>query len=420
MKDMYDVIVIGGGPAGLAAAIRAREEGARVLLLERDAELGGILQQCIHTGFGLQVLGRELTGPEYAQHFVARAARVGVRVRLQTQVLEITPGKEVVAVSPRSGVSVFKSRAIVLAMGCRERTRAAIGIPGARCAGVYTAGTAQRLVNIHGFMPGRDCVILGSGDIGLIMARRLALEGATVRACLEIMPFTSGLQRNVVQCLRDFDIPLMLEHTIAEIHGTKRVEGVTVVRVDEKWRGIPGTERYMPCDTVLISAGLIPENELTEGLGVEMDPATQGPVLTTLMETTLPGVFACGNVAHVNDLVDNVTIESGLAGYAAAMYARGEPAGNAGAVRIRPGAGVGSVIPQRIIPCRPAGQAARLYLRVQRPMDQAVITVSHDGVTIHRLVRHHVSPGQIVSLAVTDRMLACGQGAELVIAAAAG
>ena len=289
MRDTCAVAVIGGGPAGLAAALQAREDGAgRVLLIERDTELGGILQQCVHGGFGLQFLGQELTGPEYAQHFMERVPAVGVETWLDTMVLEITRKKEIVTLSPQAGLRIVRAGAIVLAMGCRERTRPSLGLPGARCAGIYTAGTAQRLVNILGYLPGRDCVILGSGDIGLIMARRLTLEGASVKAVLEIMPFAGGLPRNVVQCLEDFGIPLLLRHTIAEIHGQGRVTGVTVIRVDEARRKIPGTARHLACDTVLISAGLIPEIELAEGIGLTIDPATQGPSVNDRMGTSEP------------------------------------------------------------------------------------------------------------------------------------
>lgn len=412
MKDVYGVVVVGGGPAGLAAALQARKDGIDdVLLIERDEELGGILQQCIHTGFGLQILGEELTGPEYAHHFIERVYEAGIEVWLNTQVLEITKKKEIISLGRETGLRTVAAHAVVLAMGCRERTRAAIGIPGARCAGIYTAGTAQRLVNIQGYIPGRACVILGSGDIGLIMARRLALEGVEVKAVLEIMPFSSGLQRNIVQCLRDFGIPLLLQHTIYEIHGKKRVEGVTIGRVDENWRKIEGSKEYVPCDTVLISAGLIPENELTEQLQIEMDHATQGPVVDTQMETSHPGIFACGNVLHVNDLVDNVTVESVVAGHAAAMYVQGRLAPERGSIRVLPGPGIGSVIPQRITV---SGQEMKkLFLRVQKPLAKAQITISRNGEVVSQVSRRNVSPGQIVTVNVTEKLTACGPGDEL-------
>ena len=318
---MYDLIVIGGGPAGLAAACAAWERGLRkILLAERDRELGGILNQCIHNGFGLHYFKEELTGPEYARRFIEQLADTGVEVRLDTMVLEVTPERQVHMVGRDTGYRVEEAKSIILAMGCRERTRGAIAIPGSRPAGVFTAGAAQRYVNMEGWMPGKRVVILGSGDIGLIMARRMTLEGAKVLACVELMPRSRGLARNIVQCLRDYDIPLLLSHTVTDIRGRERVEQVVVSRVDGECRPIPGTEMIFDCDTLLLSVGLIPENELTRQAGIEMDPRTGGARVRENMETSLHGVFACGNAAHVHDLVDHVTTESRRAGAAAARY----------------------------------------------------------------------------------------------------
>ncbi len=318
---MYDLIVIGGGPAGLAAACAAWERGLRkILLAERDRELGGILNQCIHNGFGLHYFKEELTGPEYARRFIEQLADTGVEVRLDTMVLEVTPERQVHMVGRDTGYRVEEAKSIILAMGCRERTRGAIAIPGTRPAGVLTAGAAQRYVNMEGWLPGRRAVVLGSGDIGLIMARRMTLEGAKVLACVELMPRSRGLARNIVQCLRDYDIPLLLSHTVTDIRGRERVEQVVVSRVDGGHRPIPGTEMIFDCDTLLLSVGLIPENELTRQAGIEMDPRTGGARVRENMETSLHGVFACGNAAHVHDLVDHVTTESRRAGAAAARY----------------------------------------------------------------------------------------------------
>ena len=317
----YDIVIVGGGPAGLAAALAARENGvADILILEREDRLGGILNQCIHNGFGLHTFQEELTGPEYAAHYIEKVEELQSPYKLQTMVLNIMPDKRVAAMNREDGLFEVQAKAVILAMGCRERPRGALNIPGFRPAGIYTAGTAQRLVNIEGFLPGRKIVILGSGDIGLIMARRLTLEGARVQAVVEILPKSGGLQRNIVQCLEDFDIPLLLRHTVVDIKGRERVSGVTVSAVDEQGKPIPGTGQEYDCDTLLLSVGLIPENELTRELGARMDPATHGPVVNEKLETTIPGVFACGNVLHVHGLVDSVSEEAAEAGKNATVY----------------------------------------------------------------------------------------------------
>ncbi len=324
----YDLIIIGGGPAGLAAAVSARKEGVEnILILERDRELGGILNQCIHKGFGLHTFKEELTGPEYAWRFIQQVEELRIPYKLHTMVLDIRDGedgKTVMAMNREDGLMMLTARAVILAMGCRERPRGALNIPGYRPAGIYTAGTAQRLVNMEGYMPGREVVILGSGDIGLIMARRMTLEGAKVKVVAELMPFSGGLQRNIVQCLDDFDIPLKLSHTVIDIQGKERVTGITLAEVDENRKPIPGTEEFYACDTLLLSCGLIPENELSGKIGVELSRITSGPVVNESLETNVPGVFACGNVLHVHDLVDYVSEEAARAGACAAAYIRGE------------------------------------------------------------------------------------------------
>ncbi|MDE6388488.1 MAG: NAD(P)/FAD-dependent oxidoreductase [Lachnospiraceae bacterium] len=322
MKN-YDIVIIGGGPAGLAAAVSAKQSGIdSILILERDKELGGILNQCIHNGFGLHTFKEELTGPEYAERFIVQVKELGIEYRLHTMVLDIRSDKTVSAMNSEDGLFEIQAKAVILAMGCRERARGALNIPGYRPAGIYSAGTAQRLVNMEGYMPGREVVILGSGDIGLIMARRMTLEGAKVKVVAELMPYSGGLKRNIVQCLDDYGIPLKLSHTVVDIKGKERVEGVTLAQVDEKSKPIPGTEEFYSCDTLLLSVGLIPENEISRGMGVEMNPVTSGPKVNESLETNLEGVFACGNVLHVHDLVDFVSEEAAAAGRNAAAYVK--------------------------------------------------------------------------------------------------
>lgn len=318
-----DVVIIGGGPAGLAAAIAAKENGIEdILILERDKELGGILNQCIHNGFGLHTFNEELTGPEYAARFIDKVKELKIDYKLQTFVADITAEKIVTAISQKEGMLVIKAKTVILAMGCRERSRGALNIPGYRPAGIFSAGTVQRLVNMEGYLPGKEVVILGSGDIGLIMARRLTLEGAKVKVVAEIKPHSGGLKRNIVQCLEDFDIPLKLSHTVIDIKGKERVEGATLAKVDEKNRPIAGTEEFYSCDTLLLSVGLIPENELSIKMGIEINKTTNGPVVNESLETGIEGVFACGNVLHVHDLVDNVSKEAELAGKYAADFVK--------------------------------------------------------------------------------------------------
>lgn len=374
MDRKVDVAVIGGGPAGLAAALKAHEAGARqVLVMERDSYPGGILQQCIHNGFGLHYFGEELTGPEYAQRFVDQVEHTdGIEVMLDTMVLSVSPDRVVTAVG-KAGLITVQAGAVVLAMGCRERTRGALGIAGTRPAGVYTAGCAQRLVNMEGMMPGRRVVVLGSGDIGLIMARRMVWEGAKVEMVCELMPYSSGLNRNIVQCLEDNGIPLYFNTTVVEIHGQERVEGVTVAEVDPATRAPKmETARFVPCDTLLLSVGLIPENELTKGTGAAMDPVTSGAVVDAARQTTAEGIFACGNVLHVHDLVDNVSREAAIAGENSAKYALGK-LNKAETVRVMAQGGVRYVVPQRLV--KGEGKA-ELYFRVGAAFKPARLTIS--------------------------------------------
>jgi len=399
-----DVAVIGGGPAGLAAAIRAREAGARcVLVIERAEELGGILPQCIHNGFGLEVFGEDLTGPTYAQRYIDRACQLGVEVLLDTMVLEVNGRRHITATNTRRGILDIKAGAIILTMGCRERTRGALAIPGTRPAGVYTAGTAQRLVNVEGYMPGQHFVILGSGDVGLIMARRLTLEGARVDRVLEIQPFLSGLVRNYVQCLQDFDIPLQLSHTVVDIQGDRRVEAVIAAQVDSKWHPIRGTEETIQCDTLLLSVGLIPENELSRQAGVELDEATGGPYVDEGFRTSVPGIFAAGNVVHVSDLVDDVSRAGEIAGRAAAEFALGRREQPGRRVRLRAGENIRYVVPQLLDPESLQRGGQRLQMRVRWPIERPVYlrVEAEEGVLLRRRLRY-VRLGEMVSLSLPE------------------
>ena len=401
-----DIVIIGGGPAGLAAALAAREAGVTdLLILERGNELGGILNQCIHSGFGLHTFREELTGPEYAARYMDRVLAENIPFRLGAMAVRVTADRRVTYISREEGLETVQARAVVLAMGCRERSRGALSIPGARPAGIYTAGAAQRLMNIDGYRVGREAVILGSGDIGLIMARRLTLEGARVRLVAELMPYSGGLKRNIVQCLDDFGIPLKLSHTVVDIHGRDRVEAVTVAAVDGQRRPIPGTEERIPCDTLLLSVGLLPENELTREAGAAMCAATGGPVVSDRLETDLPGIFACGNVLHVHDLVDYVSQEAALAGESAAAFVRsgGGETGRRG--RGAAGNGVRYTVPQFIGPDRMA-EAAVVRFRVTDVFRDACVRLSLDGRELARRKKRVLAPGEMEQMTVTRSDLA--------------
>ncbi|MEM2674088.1 MAG: FAD-dependent oxidoreductase [Candidatus Hadarchaeales archaeon] len=391
-----DLLVIGGGAAGLAAAIKAREEGVeRILVLERAEELGGILPQCIHTGFGLHYFGENLTGPEYISRFIEKLHQLGIEYKLNTMVLRLFPDKRVLAANSDDGLLEIHAGAVILAMGCRERTRGQLNIPGTRPAGIYTAGTAQRLMDIEGYLPGRRVVILGSGDVGLIVARRFAMEGAKVEAVVEISPFPGGSDRNVVQCLQDFDIPLLLEHTVTSIHGRDRVEGVTIAKVDQDGKPIPGTERTIECDTLILSVGLIPENELSREAGLSLDPATLGPVVDEHMETSVRGIFACGNVVHVHDLVDHVTWEGELAGAMAARYLSGIPP-IPKRIRLTPGNNVRYVVPQVISGEEPFV----LQMRVKKPIRNAEVRIGKLSIS-----KRVVKPSEVSTINIEGEAL---------------
>lgn len=417
----YEVVIVGGGPAGLAAAIAARENGIRdILILERDGELGGILNQCIHNGFGLHTFQEELTGPEYADRFIRQVKEQNIEYKLNTMVMHIEENKKIIAMNRQDGMFELQAEAVILAMGCRERPRGALNIPGYRPAGIFSAGTAQRLVNIEGYMPGREVVILGSGDIGLIMARRITLEGAKVKVVAELMPYSGGLKRNIVQCLDDYGIPLKLSHTVVDIHGKERVEGVTLAEVDEKGNPIPGTEEEISCDTLLLSVGLIPENELSRECGMQMDSITRGPIVTDSLETSVPGIFACGNVLHVHDLVDFVSEEAGLAGTYAAEYVKRKKREKCEkddkdswnnicstygeGVRIIPTGGVRYTVPQVIHPAS-MGDKVVVRFRVARPYRKCRIRVDINGKIVMTKKRPVMAPGEMESIVLERKKL---------------
>ena len=403
----YEIVIIGGGPAGLAAAVAARAAGAKkIVILERDERLGGILNQCIHNGFGLHTFKEELTGPEYAARFIEQVEALDIEYRLNTMVMDITKERVVTTMSSKRGICQIQADAIVLAMGCRERPRGALNIPGYRPAGIYSAGTAQRLVNMEGFLPGREVVILGSGDIGLIMARRMTLEGAKVKVVAELMPYSGGLKRNIVQCLDDYGIPLKLSHTVIDIKGKERVEGVTLAEVDENRRPIEGTEEFYSCDTLLLSVGLIPENEISGAMGVELNPVTSGPKVNERLETSIEGVFACGNVLHVHDLVDFVSEEAAAAGKNAAMYIQeGESASEQGRkIKLCPLEGVRYTVPETINPMR-MDEKLTVRFRVGKIYQNCYISVYFDEERVLHRKRQIVAPGEMEEIKLSKEEL---------------
>ncbi len=411
----YDIIVIGGGPAGLAAAIEAKRNGIEnILVIERDRELGGILQQCIHNGFGLHVFKEELTGPEYAERFIDQLHEMGITYKLDTMVLDITESKVISAVNTTDGLMEIQAQVIILAMGCRERTRGAINIPGSRVAGIFTAGTAQRFVNMEGYMVGKNVVILGSGDIGLIMARRMTLEGAKVQAVVELMPYSGGLTRNIVQCLEDFNIPLLLSHTVTNIKGKDRVEEITIAKVDENRRPIKGTEEIYKCDTLLLSVGLIPENELSKSAGIVLDNITGGPVVNESMETSVEGIFACGNVVHVHDLVDWVTEESRRAGKNAARYVKKELKNINEPLVTKAEKGIRYIVPHQIR-VENIDSKLDLYMRVDNIYHNAKIVVKSGETVIKQVKKPHLAPGEMESVTLLQKDLINLENRELTV-----
>lgn len=402
----YDLVIVGGGPAGLAAAIAAKDNGIdSILIIERDRELGGILNQCIHNGFGLHTFKEELTGPEYASRFIAQVEERGIEYKLNTMVMDISNDKVVTAMNSTDGMFTVEAKAVVLAMGCRERSRGALNIPGYRPAGIFSAGTAQRLVNIEGYMPGRRVVILGSGDIGLIMARRMTLEGAKVLAVAELMPYSGGLKRNIVQCLNDFNIPLYLSHTVVDIQGKERVEGITIAEVGPDRKPIPGTEIHYDCDTLLLSCGLLPENELSKTAGVDLSPITSGPVVNDSLETNIPGVFACGNVLHVHDLVDFVSQEATNAGKNAAKYIKDGEVTSAKQIEILPVDGVRYTVPKYVRP-GVMDDTLTVRFRVGQVFKGCAIATYFGDTLISKRKRPVMAPGEMEQVVLKKSQLA--------------
>ena len=410
-----DVLIVGAGPAGMAAAIAAKEAGVdNILVLEREADMGGILRQCIHNGFGLHRFKEELTGPEYAQRDVDRVKELGIEVRCGTTVLSIDENRFVTAVSKEKGVQLFEAGALILAMGCRERPRGALATPGTRCAGIYSAGTAQKFVNLEGYMPGKRVVILGSGDIGLIMARRMTLQGAKVLACVELMPYSSGLNRNIVQCLHDYDIPLLLSHTVIDIQGKERLTGVTVAEVDAKRQPIPGTEQHFDCDTLLLSVGLLPENELTRQANVEMSNLTSGAVVDDTLQTSKEGIFACGNVLHVHDLVDFVSAESFKAGKAAAEYVQGKKRVGTYA-SVKDGDGVRGVVPQKLLIPDGNAESVQIMFRPAGVYENAYIRVTDGEKELIKQKKRILTPGEMAELILKPEVVKGLSGADVTV-----
>ena len=396
-----DLVIIGGGPAGMSAAAAAYESGVRdILILERDENLGGILQQCIHNGFGLHNFGEELTGPEYAWRYEKKVKELGIPVKLNTMVLEVTEDKIITATNSEEGIFQIQAKAIVLAMGCRERAKGALNIPGTRPAGIFSAGTAQKYVNRKGYLPGKEIVILGSGDIGLIMARRMTLEGARVKAVCELMPYSSGLARNIQQCLNDFEIPLLLSHTVVEIHGKERVSGVTIAKVDDKRKPIEETKQYIACDTLLLSVGLIPENELSKGAKIKLDPVTNGAVVDQNRETSIEGIFACGNVLHVHDLVDFVSLESATAGKSAAAYVLGKSKKDSEII-LKAERKIRYTVPQKITEYKDV----QVYFRVSDVFKDVNLQVYKGEEVIFSKKKKKMAPGEMENILIKKEWL---------------